>query len=267
MNNTRQGSDLHILQISDCHLYADPGGKLLGLNTLGALQEVLSSACADMEPDMIVVTGDLVHDGSKKGYKTLAKTLARTKCASATIPGNHDHILSMQNALGKYQIPTGGTIDLGNWRLILLNSQVPGKEHGHLSENELELLDDALSNAPPHILIFVHHQPVPVGSEWLDKIGLDNGKELLSRISNNTAVKGVVWGHVHQPWEGKLGHLSLLATPSTCIQFAPQQDAFSLDTQPPGWRMLTLGAQGELRSEVHHISQMPKGLIADSGGY
>jgi len=267
MNSNSQGSDLHLLQVSDCHLYADPAGSLLGLNTLDSFQQVLDSACKNQTPDMIIVTGDLVHDGSKKGYKTLAKTLAGTGCPSAAIPGNHDHILSMQNVLKKHHIPAGGKIDLGNWRLIMLNSQVPGKEHGHLSPAELELLDEALANAPPHVLIFLHHQPVPVGNQWLDKIGLDNASELFSRIKDNPAVKGIVWGHVHQPWEGQLGHIQLLATPSTCIQFAPGQDEFGLDSQPPGWRMLTLGKTGDLHSQVHHISRMPKGLIADSGGY
>jgi len=267
MNNKSQGSDLHVLQVSDCHLYADPAGTLLGLNTLDALQQVLSSACAETNPDIIVVTGDLAHDGSKAGYHSLAKALASTHCSAAAIPGNHDYALSMKNVLEKHQIPTGGKIDLGNWRLILLNSQVPGKEHGHLSRSELDMLDSALENAPPHILVFLHHQPVPVGSGWLDNIGLDNSRELFSRIKDNLAVKGVVWGHVHQSWEGRLGHLQLLATPSTCIQFSPRQNEFGLGTLPPGWRMLTLGKNGELRSEVHHIPHMPKGLIADSVGY
>lgn len=267
MNNESQGSDLHILQVTDCHLYADPAGTLLGLNTLDALQQVLSTALAQATPDMIVVTGDLVHDGSKAGYRALAKTLTRTNRPAAAIPGNHDNALRMQSVLGKQQIPTGGKIDLGNWRLILLNSQVPGKEHGHLRLDELNLLDDALKDTPPHVLIFLHHQPVPIDSKWLDNIGLDNGQELFSRIKDNPAVKGIVWGHVHQAWEGKLGHLKLIATPSTCIQFSPQLDDFSVDALPPGWRSLTLKANGELHSTAHHLAQMPKGLIADSGGY
>ncbi|WP_456404928.1 3',5'-cyclic-AMP phosphodiesterase [Thiolapillus sp.] len=267
MNNNCQGSDLHILQLTDCHLYADPAGTLLGLNTLDALQRVLSSALSQVAPDLILVTGDLVHDGSKEGYRNLAKTLTQTHRPAAVIPGNHDNALRMQNVLGKQHIPTGGKIDLGNWRLILLNSQVPGQEHGHLSRNELDLLDDALQNAPPNILVCLHHQPVPIGSEWLDNIGLDNGQELLSRIQGNRAVKGIVWGHVHQAWEGELDHMKLIATPSTCIQFSPQMAEFSVNALPPGWRTLTLKANGELLSTVDHLAQMPKGLIADSAGY
>jgi len=260
-------SDLRILQVSDCHLYADPAATLLGLNTLDALQQVLDSACAENKPDMIVVTGDLVHDGSKAGYRALARTLDRTRCRSAVIPGNHDHVPNMRSVLDQHQIPSTGQINIRNWRLILLNSQLPGEEYGHLSSNELELLENALMDSPANILIFLHHQPVPIGSKWLDNIGLDNGQELFSRIKGNTAVKGILWGHVHQSWQGQFGHIQLLATPSTCIQFSPKEDEFSLTAEPPGWRMLHLGGQGELRSEIHYLQDMPEGLIADSAGY
>ncbi|WP_457675064.1 3',5'-cyclic-AMP phosphodiesterase [Thiolapillus sp.] len=267
MDTSNPGAELHLLQISDCHLYADPKGTLLGLNTLDSMRQVLEDACYRQHPDFIVVTGDLVHDGSRTGYQSLARTLKKTKSPSAAIPGNHDHALTMQNTLEKHGIPTGGHIDLGNWRLVLLNSQVPGKEHGHLSDHELATLDHALDGNPEHLLIFLHHQPVPIGSRWLDNIGLDNGKELLSRIQDDSRVKGICWGHVHQSWEGRLGHLKLMATPSTCIQFTPGQPGFGVDTAPPGWRDISLGADGSLSSTTHHLQHMPRGLIADSAGY
>ncbi len=268
MDTANPGADLHLLQISDCHLYADPEGTLLGLNTLDSLQQVLGDACHHGSPDFIMVTGDLVHDGSRAGYQHLAQALEKTGCPGGVIPGNHDHALTMRNTLERRGIPTGGHIDMGDWRLVLLNSQVPGKEHGHLSGHELAVLDHALQDdAPPHLLIFLHHQPVPIGSRWLDNIGLDNGEALLSRVRDDSRVKGICWGHVHQSWEGRLGHLKLLATPSTCIQFSPGKPDFGVDTAPPGWRDITLGADGELLSQVHHLPRMPRGLIADSAGY
>jgi Icc protein len=267
MEINRQEADLHILQVSDCHLYADPAGSLLGLNTLDSLRQVLIEACAETSPDLILVTGDLVHDGSTAGYQTLSSLLLDTGHPSAVIPGNHDHIPNMQQVLDSHGIPSSGYLNLGNWRLVLLNSQVAGKEHGHLSARELELLDRALENPPPNLLVILHHQPTPVSSQWLDNIGLDNGRQLLSRLAKEKAVKAVVWGHIHQTWEGKAGHIQLLATPSTCIQFAPKNDQFGLDRQAPGWRWLTLGKNGNLSSEVKHLMHMPAGLDMDSAGY
>lgn len=267
MNTASPGTDLHLLQISDCHLYADPEGTLLGLNTLDSMRQVLHHACDAASPDFIVASGDLVHDGSRSGYERLARALEGTGCPSAAIPGNHDHALTMESTLERHGIPTGGHIDMGNWRLVLLNSQVPGKEHGHLSRHELAVLDRALRDAPPYLLIFLHHQPVPIGSRWLDNIGLDNGEELLSKVRDDFRVRGICWGHVHQAWEGRLAHLKLLATPSTCIQFTPGRPEFGVDAAPPGWRDITLGAGGELLSQAHHLPHMPRGLIADSTGY
>jgi Icc protein len=267
MNDANPGAELHLLQISDCHLYADPKGTLLGLNTLDSMQQVLHDACHHASPDFVIVSGDLVHDGSHAGYKHLARALEQAKCPSAAIPGNHDHALTMRSTLKKKGVATGGHIDIGNWRLVLLNSQVPGKEHGHLSQHELEVLDHALQDTSSHILVFLHHQPVPIGSRWLDNIGLDNGEALLSRVQDDPRVRGICWGHVHQSWEGRLGHLKLMATPSTCIQFAPGRPGFGLDTAPPGWRDIFLGAKGEITSKTRHLQQMPQGLIADSAGY
>ncbi|BAO45289.1 3',5'-cyclic-AMP phosphodiesterase [Thiolapillus brandeum] len=267
MNTVNPGAELHLLQISDCHLYADPEGTLLGLNTLDSLQQVLHDACQDTSPELVIVTGDLVHDGSRTGYQNLAHSLKSAGCPGAAIPGNHDHVMTMQNTLEKRGIRTSGHMDMGNWRLVLLNSQVLGREHGHLSQHELEILDHALQDAPSNVLVFLHHQPIPIGSRWLDKIGLDNGEALLSRVQDDPRVKGICWGHVHQSWEGRLGHLKLMATPSTCIQFSPGQPGFGLDTAPPGWRDIILSANGRIRSEIHHLRHMPQGLIADSAGY
>lgn len=267
METYRQEADLHILQVSDCHLYADPAGTLLGLNTLDSLQQVLAHACKERKPDLILVTGDLVHDGSPSGYKALADVLYDTGCPSAAIPGNHDHVPTMQQILDSHHIPSSGYLDLGDWRLVLLNSQVPGREHGHLLPEEFEHLDTALENTPANVLVVLHHQPTPIASQWLDNIGLDNGQQLLSRLQHLPAVKGIVWGHIHQSWEGTLGHIQLLATPSTCIQFLPRHDDFSLDKQAPGWRWLTLGKNGALSSQVEHLAQIPKELDMDSVGY
>ncbi len=267
MNTANPGAELHLLQISDCHLYADPKGTLLGLNTLDSMQQVLHDACQNASPELVIVTGDLVHDGSRAGYQNLAHSLQSTGCPGAVIPGNHDHVINMQNTLEKQGVKTGGQLDIGNWRLVLLNSQMPGKEHGHLSRHELDVLDRALQDAPANVLVFLHHQPVPIGSLWLDEIGLDNSEALLSRVQNDRRVKGICWGHVHQSWESRLGHLKLMSTPSTCIQFAPGQPGFRLDSAPPGWRDIILGATGEIKTKIQHLAQSPRGLTPDSAGY
>jgi Icc protein len=68
-------------------------------------------------------------------------------------------------------------------------------------------------------------------------------------------VRGIVWGHVHQALEGERAGVRLLATPSTCAQFAPGLDDFAIDSRPPAYRMLELLPDGSIVTEVVWVDQ------------
>ena len=241
----------------------------MGVNTLESFLGVLAAAVPDQEcrPDAVIATGDLVHDGSETGYHRLADAIGDLSEHKATLPGNHDDPRMMQKVLPDRGIQVCGTLELGDWCLVLLNSHQAGQESGYLSASELARLDRIIADFPGHILIFVHHQPLPIGSSWLDRIALANGGELLARVRRNPTIKGVAWGHVHQQWRQRLNHAELLATPSTCVQFDPGASQFALALEPPGWRSFTLHADGRLSTEVFRLPQLPMGLAVDSAGY
>lgn len=269
MDQPSASRDLHILQVTDCHLYSDTDENLLGVNTLDSFLEVLAAAVPDHEPlpDAVIATGDLVHDCSETGYHRLAEAIRPLSKHKATLPGNHDDPRVMEQVLPGYGIQVCGTLELGDWCLVLLDSHQAGQESGFLPESELARLDRVIRGFSGHILIFVHHHPLPIGSPWLDRIALTNGEELLERVRRHPGIKGVIWGHVHQQWRQRLNQAELLATPSTCIQFDPGASQFALALEPPGWRNLTLHADGRLSSEVFHLPRMPLGLAVDSAGY
>lgn len=257
-----------VVQLTDCHLYADSNGDLLGLNTLDSLEQIKESIKASASlPDVVLATGDLVHDGSAAGYRQMARILLQTAPRQLVLPGNHDHISTMKKIMGEYHIQHCGHSDLGNWRLILLDSQLAGEEKGRLSSSELERLHTRINDTDRHILIFLHHQPVPIGSQWIDEIGLENAAEFWDCIDQNPQVKGVVWGHVHQSWNGRSGHIELLATPSTCIQFAPNRHSFEVAMSPPGWRSFELMDDGHFNTEIHHLPHVPPGISSTAQGY
>ena len=53
---------LRVLQLTDTHLYASPGGTLLGLNTLRSFQQVVAHVRDFHWPlDLLLATGDLVR--------------------------------------------------------------------------------------------------------------------------------------------------------------------------------------------------------------
>lgn len=73
-------------------------------------------------------------------------------------------------------------------------------------------------------------------------------------LSHHQNVEAVLCGHVHQDFDVMYQGVRVVATPSTCVQFKPNSDDFALDNESPGWRMLTLTREGELKLEVGRLS-------------
>lgn len=245
---------VRLLQISDTHLFADPAGTLYGTNTRETLQRVLEAVSRQPPPDVVLVTGDLVHD-QPAAYPALAKMLQPLRAPVAVIAGNHDEAAELR-ALTASGLAVGGMRRLGNWHILLLNTQVAGKVGGHLEPSELQFLEDGLYAAQGHhVLIALHHHPVPMHSTWLDRIALDNPGEFFSVLDRFDNVRTVIWGHVHQESDSQRRGVRLLSTPSTCVQFLPRSELFAVDNKPPGMRWLTLQANGQIETEIQWLEK------------
>ena len=172
------------------------------------------------------------------------------------LPGNHDEPRAMRRELAGAPFVLGGHVDLGRWRIVLLDSCIPGSAGGALSAQELAQLDEALGGAGArHCLVCLHHHPVAMSSRWLDRVGLSNAAEFLHLIDQHKNVRAIVWGHVHQAYDALRKGVRLLATPSTCAQFLPNSDDFAVDRRPPAYRTLELRADGSLVTEVVWVEQ------------
>lgn len=244
---------LRLLQITDTHLVGDPAGAQRGIVTLESLRAVLR-ASPPAAADVVLLTGDVVHDDIE-GYAWARRELLDCGRPVLCIPGNHDDPQLLREALDGEPFRHCGHHDFGPWRIVMLDSHVPGGAEGLLRDDELERLDAALADAPrQHALVVLHHHPVDSGSRWLDTVGLVNSAAFLEVIDRHASVRGILWGHVHQAHDGsrrnRHGEHRLMATPSTCVQFRPNCDDFELDGLPPGFRTLELQADGRIDSRV-----------------
>jgi 3',5'-cyclic-AMP phosphodiesterase len=241
---------VRLLQITDTHLYAGPEKTLYGVNTRASLERVLAAIRRQPKPRLVLATGDLVHDESPAGYRALAAMLNTLDTQVAAIAGNHDSLTPL-HAIEAPNIRVGGMHTLANWRIVLLNTLVAGDTDGHLDADELRFLDSSLTRARgAYVLVALHHQPVPVGCAWLDRIRLNNAGEFFEVLDRYPQVRGVIFGHVHQAFEAERRGVRLMATPSTCAQFMPDSADFALDSRPPGMRWLTLGSDGRIDTQI-----------------
>lgn len=260
---------IRVLQLTDTHLYAEPVGTLLGVNTLDSFQRVVAHFRDNYWPiDLLLATGDLVHDASPAGYKKIQAMLGSFGVPVFCLPGNHDRPPIMRQHLAGGSVRTDAVCDLGAWRFVMLDSVVPGKEGGRLAQDQLDLLSQALAGATDRpTLVCMHHQPVAVGSAWIDSMAIENPEPLFEIIDRHRQVRGLLWGHIHQTYEGERHGVRLMASPSTCVQFAPEIDDFQVDEEPPGFRLLALLPDGTIHSEVLRIDELPHGLEVASSGY
>lgn len=237
-----------IALITDLHLGPQADYTLNGVNVQDTLEQVLAGVSA-RSPDRVVATGDLADHGQRKAYERLRSLLGRLDCPVRVVPGNHDDPETLAASLCDEQVRWQARDALAGWELLLLDSCVPGQPGGRLAQSALEELESG--QAGPPALAFVHHQPVPVGSAWIDAMMLENGAALIAALPART--RALFFGHVHQNFHAMAGDLAILGSASTCYQIRPGLDTFALDPDSrPAWREIELGVDGQWRTAVWH---------------
>lgn len=270
---TSPDAPAHVLHITDTHLFAARDGRLLNMNTYDSLTAVLAAA-GRPAPDAVLATGDLAQDGTAAAYAHLTEALATFAAACDRpppvywLPGNHDEPSVMRAALVHPPLRPEREAVIGNWYVILLDSTVPGEVGGRLSDDELARLDAGLARcADRPALVCLHHNPVAVGAQWMDDIGLANAAAFFETLDRHAHVRAVLWGHVHQEIDVERRGVRLLASPSTCIQFKPQTAEFGIDARAPGYRRLRLYPDGRLETTVHRVESFAGCADPDATGY
>jgi Icc protein len=242
---------VRLIQFTDTHLSGDPASSLRGVVCLPALQAAVADAAHRCSrPDGILITGDLVQD-DPQGYRWIRHVFGGSKVPVMCLAGNHDLPDQMRIELARAPFHVGGEIDLGHWTIVLLDTWIEHSADGRIGPQQLARLREALlAHHHRHVLICLHHHPINIRSEWLDRVGLEDSAEFLAIVREHANVRGVLWGHVHQSMDSFEHGVRFMATPSTCAQFAPGSRDFAIDDRPPGYRVLELMADGSIATEV-----------------
>ncbi len=206
--------------------------------------------------DAVLCTGDISQDASLEAYQRFAAKLDELEAPQLWIPGNHDLLENMIKVLGSKHSALKKTLRLGNWGVVMLNSCLEGSIFGMLSPGEQAFLDKeliAFQAENRHIIIALHHNPVPVNAEWLQHHSLQNPADFFELVDGIKNLKCVIFGHIHQDFKVSRNNVLMLGAPSTSIQFHPEHNYFSLDKENPGYRWLNLHADGTMSTGVRRV--------------
>jgi Icc protein len=263
---------VRVVQITDTHLFRDPRAALLKLNTQDSFEKVMELVIQnESDIDVVLGTGDIAQDASREAYLRFAQAMQPLNAPFYWIPGNHDHRQVMET-LEPFEHAFANLVTLGKWQIVLLDSSVAGEVYGRLHERELQHLERTLQAVArhlevEHVLVCLHHNPVDGTAGWMSGIGLHNQDEFLAIIERHACVRAVLYGHIHQELDFVRQGVRYLCTPSTCIQFKPQVQDFTLDDVNPAYRTLLLQPDGRIDTHVIRVTGHAFEVDHTSTGY
>jgi len=240
---------IRVVQLTDLHLFRDTAGIIAGVRSWDTFNAVLAQTKAQQKNiDYLILTGDIAQDEELETYIMLRDALGDWLDRCKIIPGNHDSPDHLREVFPEMFLDNSDALTFelfaGNWCLIGLDSHVPGQVNGRVDSEQLKWLKRKLdSHADNQTLLFIHHPPVPISVNWIDKLGLDEASELVELIASSPQIKVVCAGHVHQEFQGKIGTAEIYTTPSTCVQFGARANK-TFDTKAAGYRVFNLRSDG-----------------------
>lgn len=221
-----------IAHLSDPHLR--PRGVLYqGLVDSNAMFDaaVRQLNSLPQRPDVVIMSGDLVDEGSAEEYAHARELLAPIREPLLMIPGNHDEREAFRQSFPEHvYLPQSGPLhfiatEFGPVRIIGLDITVPGRHHGDMDDNAVAWLDAALAReADRPTIIMLHQHPFASGIPYIDKYDCRQGERIAEVVSRYPAVERVLCGHIHRHMQMKFGGTILCTAPSTTTAIALRFD-------------------------------------------
>ena len=228
-----------IAQISDTHIALDTPDADQRIRDFE--RTIADINALDPAPDVIVHTGDIVHNGRQDEYARAAAILAKARAPVYVLAGNRDDRANLRAAFAArgYLAPDSSFIDYAiedyPVRLIALDTLSSGSNKGDFcSERARRLVEliDAETTKP--IAVFAHHPPfeVPVGPDPLNFETPEMMARLRQALQHSGRVVAVFSGHVHRGTAGHVGNIPATVMPSIATTLRKGEYPAQMKTRP-----------------------------------
>jgi Icc protein len=243
-----------IAQISDTHLAFDAPDAERRIDELAST--ITDINALDPPADVIVHSGDIVHNGRQDEYAQARALLAKARAPVYVLPGNKDDRANLRAAFFArgYLAPIYEFIDYAvedfPVRLIVLDTLKPRGNRGEFRPEQvrrlLELID---AERTKPIAVFTHHPPfeVTVGPDRFHFEDAASMARLREALQHSGRVIAVFSGHVHRAAAGQVGNIPASVVP--CIattlrkgDYPPPmktRPVYDLHRYDPAWGFVT----------------------------
>lgn len=169
-------------------------------------------------PDLIVLTGDLVHEGDARDYLFLREMVERGADGIPVIPvlGNHDNKRAFREGyLGLTgsactDEPYHAVYEWDGWRFVVIDTAKEGQGDGFVSEDEASWLRSVLAERAQRGTVLLGHHPFESQQGWFTTTLPDGFLEMLQ----GSDIIAYLCGHAHYNEARPLGHMLQATTES-----------------------------------------------------
>jgi Icc protein len=217
-------SRMIIVQISDTHIdlnISEGETRLLEFERC-----VTAINRLEPTPDVVIHTGDIVHNATAEEYEASRRILETLRCPFHVAVGNRDDRTALREYFPEesYLLPDASfvqyAIDAYPVRLIVLDTQCDANKHGDFCEVRADNLRAALAeDTEKPTLIFMHHPPFEVReSDFPIQFASWDSVERLERVlEGKRHVSKIFCGHTHRDASGTIAALPTSSIPSLVV--------------------------------------------------
>jgi 3',5'-cyclic AMP phosphodiesterase CpdA len=186
---------LTIAHISDIHC---------GSEFQRAIFETAVEEINALEPDVLVVSGDLTENGLLSQFRLAREMLDTIQCERRLIcSGNHDY-RSTGYLLFKRFFPSKPVVRFGNYVFATVSTARPERNDGEVGHRQVIWLERTLARYKRLTkIIIMHHHLIQVPDTGPDNIPVIDAGDTLRGILESK-VNLVLAGHRHRPWRWHL---------------------------------------------------------------
>lgn len=183
-----------IAHISDLHISNESFDEDTFLQAVNEINQ--------LEPDMIVLTGDIVEHGYYKEFEQATKYLSMFEAPLFAVPGNHDSrnlgYQSFEELIGE----RSWKLTLGDeFTVVGLDSSSPDEDRGHIGTPQHMWLEHQLDECvikDNFSIVALHHHVIPIPQTGRERNVLSDAGDVLKTLSTHE-VDLVLSGHKHVP--------------------------------------------------------------------
>jgi 3',5'-cyclic AMP phosphodiesterase CpdA len=191
-----------IAHISDLHCG--------GVHFVPSLLERAIDEVNELQPDVVVCTGDLTTFGFRPEYQQAREYLDRLECdAFVVIPGNHDSrnvgYVHFEELFGD----RNSVLHKDGVTFVAVDSTEPDLDHGQIGRGRYQWIEEQFTGEAELKVFVMHHHLLPVPGTGRERNVVYDAGDAIECLQRS-GVDLVLCGHKHVPYAWRLEDLFIV---------------------------------------------------------